>query len=193
MGKTKTAEKQGKKQKGSLIPEGKTSGYKLGTIVTDGITGVKGMLTHLVMCLGGNRYYVFQPRGINPKTLQPVKTTWIEEARVEGGVNVLYDAPVHILGRKGEDLGSGFKGAVTSLVYHINGCLHVSLKPKGIRPDDGATIDEHDFDIRRVKIEGIEPMTDEQIKEDIVKKPSPEPLPPKAFSGMPSEMADLQD
>lgn len=59
--------------------------FKLGTPVKDNVTGLKGMLIHM-MIEGDNVAYTFQPRGINPKTQQPVDEFWIDADRVNGGL-----------------------------------------------------------------------------------------------------------
>ena len=145
----------------------------LGTMVTDSITNRKGMLTHMVFYMGGNIDYIFQPYGINPTTGKPVDVMWFGEARVIGGKRIVVDVPIDLFGKEGEDEASGFKGKVMGFTYHINGCVHVSLKPETVLKSTGANVESQDFDIRRVKIKGVKSLKDKELKEDLQKKPSP--------------------
>lgn len=146
---------------------------KLGQIVTDGVTQTQGMLTHLCVNMEKHCSYIFQPKGLNPETLQPVEIILIEASRVVGGEEIDVDLPVEVLGSEAEDLASGFKGTIIELIYHINGCIHVDIKPVGILPKTGATIASANFDIRRLKGPKIKPLTDKKLKKSIIKKPSP--------------------
>lgn len=149
---------------------------KLGSMCTDIATGIEGMVTHLQIDMNMSEYYQFQPRGLNPKSGQPVDRMWLVEERIEGGMLLTEadepDLPTHVLGTIVEDEASGFKGMAVSLVYHINGCVHFNVQPKGLQ-DTGAPIETCNFDIRRLKGEAIKPMTSEEQKQDEVKCPSP--------------------
>lgn len=147
--------------------------FKLGMMVEDSITKVKGMLTHLSVDMDKGLKYIFQPRGLNPKTGKPVDIMFLDTARVKGGTEIELELPMSILGTKAEDMATGFKGKVVTIWYHINGCLHVELKPEGTNEDTGATFDAHEFDIRRVKGEKIPVFTEEKLQESIKFKPSP--------------------
>lgn len=147
---------------------------QLGKIVKDTVTDMTGMLTHLILHLGGNKDYVFQPRGLNPQTGEPVDKMWISEERVEGGNFIDIDPPLNILNTFAQDEASGFKGTVVNIVYHINGCIHVGIKPKGLIKSTGSSVTTHDFDIRRVSGPMIKQMSEEQIEESVKKTPSPE-------------------
>lgn len=150
---------------------------KLGTMVRDNISGTDGMLTHLIVNIGGNKEYIFQPKGLNPKTQKPVDKILLQEERIEGGILIDEDVPLDLLGTKAQDIATGFKGKIVSLVYHINGCLHISIKPEGTLKNTGATIEACEFDIRRVKGEKIKPFEELKLQESIKKKPSPDGMP----------------
>lgn len=148
--------------------------YKLGTMLKDKLTGVKGMLTHLIVNHDEVPVYIFQPLGLNPETLQPVDKIMMEHNRVVGGEILEIDVPLQLLGTKAKDIASGFKGKISGLIYHINGCLHIEIKPKGILERTGATIAAHEFDIRRCEGKMIETLSQEKIDESIIENPSPE-------------------
>lgn len=146
---------------------------ELGSYVTDKATGLEGMVTHLQIEMDKTEYLRFQPRGLNPKSGQPVDSMWLVETRLEGGNRIpTPDLPVHVLGTIVEDEASGFTGMAISLILHINGCVHFNVQAKGLQ-DTGAPIGECNFDIRRLKGEAITPMTKEEQKIDEKKKPSP--------------------
>lgn len=147
--------------------------FKLGTIITDKVTETEGMLTYLTVDLDNRVCYIYQPRGLNPETKQPVERIFIETSRISNAKTEEIDLPLHILGTQAEDIATGFVGTVTSIIYHINGCIHVELKPKGILKNTGATITACEFDIRRVKGKAITPLNSKQLKESIKDKPSP--------------------
>lgn len=149
---------------------------KLGTIVTDTISNVPGMLTHLMINMTGNREYLFQPKSINPKTMKPASVIFVDEGRISGGEFIDIQPPVDILGTKAEDVATGFKGKITGLTYHINGCLHVDVKPEGISEETGSTIEACDFDIRRLKGPALKKLTEEDLQLSRVQTPSPEPV-----------------
>lgn len=152
--------------------------YKLGTIVKDKASTTDGMLTHLVIHIGGNLEYIFQPKGLNPKTRAPVERIIVQGARIQNGEELEMDMTYAnaILGTQGEDF-TGFKGIILNLVYHINGCIHIGIKPEGVSEDTGNTYDPQEFDIRRVKGEAITPLTEEELRKSIVETPSPEGQP----------------
>lgn len=146
---------------------------KLGSYCTDEATGIEGMVTHLQIEMDLSEYYQFQPKGLNPKSGQPVDRMWMVEKRLSGGEIVDdVDLPTHVLGTIVEDKASGFKGMAVSLVYHINGCVHFNVQAKGLQ-DTGAPIETCNFDIRRLTGDAIEPMTPEEQKKDEKERPSP--------------------
>lgn len=146
---------------------------RLGTMVTDTISNTKGMLTHMQVHIGGHREYIYQPSGLNPNNGQPVDRIWLTEPRIKGGEFEETEIPIEILGSEAEDIATGFKGKVVSLVYHLNGCLHVEIKPEGTNRLDGSTIAACEFDIRRVKGEAIKPLSPKKLEKSIKERPSP--------------------
>lgn len=148
---------------------------ELGTMVSDTVSGTKGMLTHLYLETGDQKRYIYQPRGLNPKDGKPVQSIFVDESRISGGKYVEVELPTNALGTPGEDIATGFKGTIIGLTYHINGCTHVEIKPKGINKQTGATFDSHEFDIRRVKGKVIKPLAKKALKKSIQQSPSPMP------------------
>ena len=147
---------------------------KLGSMVGDFVSRTEGMLTHALLDLEMNIKYIYQPRGLNPETQQPVDRIWLERARIVGDIEeVEVELPVEVLGSKGTDIASGFKGTIVGIAYHINGCVHLEIKPKGVLKKTGATIDTYDVDIRRVKGPAITALTEIQLNESIAERPSP--------------------
>lgn len=149
---------------------------KLGTIVTDGVTGLKGMLTHLQTEMNGDEFYAFQPKGLDKKTLLPLDSIWLVENRIEGGQDV--EMPIHIveqiddiLGTEVEDKASGFGGTAICSTYHLNGCLHFDIQPKGTNPETGKIIDRVNFDVRRLR----GPLIKQEENEEESKKTNPSP------------------
>jgi len=148
---------------------------ELGSIVTDTATGLSGMVTHLQIEMSGAQWLLFQPRGLNPKSLQPVDSIWLIEQRLTGGKRIaMPDLPTHVLGTQVEDEASGFAGMAVALQLHINGCVHVDVQPKGVQ-DTGAPIKACNFDIRRLKGKAIKPLTKAQLKTSTRAHPSPAP------------------
>src|SRR5688500_19852919 len=113
---------------------------KLGTMVKDHVTGLKGMLTH-ANYEGGNYMYAFQPHGLNPKTQEPVDGCWIASDRIRGGVDIptpaQFEDAISVLGSEVEDQGSGFKGIAVAAIMHISGCVHVDIQPPGVVKETG--------------------------------------------------------
>lgn len=146
---------------------------ELGVMVSDTVSGTKGMLTHLVVDMDNIIQYIYQPRGLSPKTGQPIDTLLLAPSRIKGAKEIEVDLPVEILGTQAEDIATGFKGTVINLIYHINGCTHAGIKPKGIIAATGNTIAVHEFDVRRIKGEAIKPLKAKDLKKSITEKPSP--------------------
>lgn len=150
---------------------------KLGVMVTDKVSNIEGMLTHLTVDMEHNLMYIFQPKGLNPKTKQPVDRIWINSSRIIGAQEIEVDLPIDIIGTKAEDIATGFDGTIVSLDYHINGCVHVDIKPEGVLEESGNTIDSCNFDIRRIRGEAIKPLDEKELAKSIKEKPSPEKMP----------------
>lgn len=154
--------------------------FKLGTMVKDSVTGLKGMLTH-AQYEGGNYNYAFQPHGLNPKTQEPVDGMWIAPDRVSGGVEISvpsqFDDAISVLGSEVEDQGSGFKGIAVAAILHISGCVHIDIQPSGVVKETGETIKRHNFDIRRLKGKAIKALSEAERERDQVQRPSPAAMP----------------
>jgi hypothetical protein len=157
--------------------------FKLGTMVKDTVTGLEGMLTHLhVEGEGGHVLYNFQPRGLNPKTQEPVDDMWIAPNRIKGATEVpespqLSEA-MKALNTEVEDQASGFKGIAVAAILHINGCVHLDVQPPGVVAETGKAIKRNDFDIRRLKGKAIKPLTEAQYEKSVAASPSPAPFTP---------------
>jgi hypothetical protein len=151
--------------------------FKLGTMVTDSVTGLKGMLTHLQI-EGDSKMYLFQPRGLNPKTEEPVDAIWIAPDRILNGQDVAEPyLALDALGTEVEDEASGFKGVAVAAVLHINGCIHLDIQPAGIVKETGRPIKRNNFDIRRLKGKAIKPMNEAEREKSQTARPSPAPFP----------------
>jgi hypothetical protein len=147
---------------------------KLGVQVTEKSTGLTGMLIHMQVQTNNNRFYNFQPRGLNPETGQPLKRRWCPSDRFEGGVEIPEkELPLEVLGTHVEDVASGFNGTATALTLHINGCVHVTIQPAGTQPKNGEIICENEFDIRLLKGDAIKPLTADERSASEKEKPSP--------------------
>ena len=147
---------------------------KLGTIVKDTPTGVKGMLTIASMDMDKNINYIFQPCSLNPTTGQPSDRIQVVENRIKGGEYEEIDLPVQILGTIVEDKATNFRGTAVCLDYHISGCVHFDVKPAGLIKKTGCTIDAYNFDIRRLVGAEIPKLTEEKLEESKKSTPSPE-------------------
>lgn len=153
-----------------------TTHKELGVLIKDSISGQQGMLTHFMVDIDRNRTYIFQPKRLNPTTGQPVDRIFITDSRIVGGKNVVTYLPLEVLGESAEDTATGFKGKIVSVTLHINGCIHVEIKPNGYSKSTGATIDAAEFDIRRIKCRKLQLLTKKQIEKSKTEAPSPEPV-----------------
>ena len=148
---------------------------ELGSMVTDTATGIKGMLTHYRMEMNNQYWYAFQPSSLHPDTGLPVNSTWIVESRIKGGTDIIgIELPTDIIGSEVEDLATGFKGTVISMILHLNGCIHVDIQPKGVNSKTGAAMEIENLDIRRLKGKKIPKLTKEELRSSRQKDPSPE-------------------
>ena len=146
---------------------------KLGVEVKDTVSGTKGILTHLIINMSFGKEYIFQPGLLSPETGKPVEAILVDEARIKGGVKEKVDIPLEIMGEKGIDKATKFKGTIAKIYLHINGCVHVSLKPKGTNKTTGDTLDAVEFDIRRIECEKLTELTEAELKKSLKTKPSP--------------------
>lgn len=146
----------------------------LGTECEDRATGLRGTLTHWVLCMDGRINYVFQPKGLDHDG-QPINHLMLNEARLEVNDSdyVEVEVPVEILGTQVTDKASGFTGMAIDFIYHINGCFHVAIQPRGVVERTGLPINVHEFDLRRCSGEKITELSKEELAESIEEGPSP--------------------
>ena len=159
--------------------------FKLGTMVKDSVTGLNGMLTHLQV-EGDSWSYLFQPRGLSPKTGEPVEPVWIAADRICNGVEIEVtpelSGALNALGTEVEDQASGFKGIAVAAVFHISGCVHLDIQPRGVVAETGKTVARCNFDVRRLKGKSIKAMSEAERNEDQSARPSPAPFAPRQFA-----------
>lgn len=153
--------------------------FKLGTKVKDKASGIDGMLTVASIDMDGGQQYAVQPCALNPKTKLPLEPFWINSSRVVGGKEVKIELPINVISSEVEDMATGLKGTVICLNYHLSGCVHLEIKPKGTIKETGETIKCIDIDIRRLKGKEIPVLTEKELDEDKKKKPSPGFMPSK--------------
>ena len=147
---------------------------KLGTYVVDRTTKQNGMLTHMQMEQNGNVYYSFQPRGLNPKTGEPLDIRWLVDTNIEGSEYMpTPDIQLEVLGSIATDMASGYTGHAVCLRLHLNGCVHVTLQSCEILSETGTVPLAVDFDIRRLSGEKIKSLTVEELDESKLETPSP--------------------
>jgi len=147
---------------------------KLVSPVTDSVTGLDGVLTHANVYNGNVVEYVFQPKSLNKISGQPAGIAFVYDNRIKGDWEDV-DVPIDLIGKDAEDTGTGFKGKIAAFTYHMNGCIHAAIKPPGLNKD-GEMFATSEFDIRRLKIEGIKKKIEKVIKKEQVEKPSPSPF-----------------
>jgi hypothetical protein len=146
----------------------------LGTRCRDKASGLMGTLTHLVLNMGRQVAYVFQPRGLD-EDCQPMAHIALEEDRFEVVEDMFerIDVPTEVLGTQVVDEASGFTGMATRFVRHLNGCFHVEIQPAGVVPKTGKPIRCRDFDLRGCTGEMIKPLTQPELAESKKERPSP--------------------
>ena len=135
------------------------------------------MVTLMQVDMGGQHYYSFQPRQLNPETGDPVDSFWVVSDRLSGGDQIaVVDMPTEVLGTEVEDTATGFKGTATAVTLHISGCVHVEIQPKGVQKKNGERIKSQGFDIRRCKGKAVKPLTEQELEQSQRAKPSPGPM-----------------
>lgn len=157
---------------------------RLKTSCKDKATELEGSITHWGCDMSGHIRYLFQPRGLDNKTQQPLRSVSLEIERLEGIEKDDYEdfeLPFDMLGTQVEDEASGFKGMAISFLCHPNGCLHVEVQPSGMLEDTGQAIRSGDFDMRQLSGKMVPKMTGEEEKESKKKKPSPAPASSEMF------------
>ena len=146
---------------------------KLGTEVIDIASNQTGMLTLMQFEMNGNVYYHFQPKGINPKTGEPVEGRWVVDSTIQNGVDIqMPDIPLKILGSQATDMASGYTGMIVSIRLHINGCCHASIQSSQVI-ETGSVPLSVDFDIRRLVGDKIPILSEPELETSIKKTPSP--------------------
>lgn len=148
---------------------------KLGVTVTENASELKGILTMYMTDASGNEHYQFQPGGLSHETKMPLPTYWIGKNRVVGGKEIAVALPKEVLDTEVEDEATGFKGKAVALYYHLNGCVHVDVKPKGTNEKTGEPLKAVEFDIRRLTGIAIKKLSEAQLQQSIKETPSPEP------------------
>lgn len=148
---------------------------KLGSRVTETSTGLKGMLVQYLVKLGGNRFYLFGPNGVNAESKVPIKPFWVAEEQIKGGEFVPEpDMRQEILGSTVTDMASGYSGTALGLTLHISGCLHVCIQASG-KTEKGEVINDLNFDLRQCSDPRVPKWTEAEIEKDKRDKPSPGP------------------
>lgn len=148
---------------------------KLGTFVKDKASKQEGMLTVYMTDESHNAFYCFQPKGLNPETMVPLDTIWLDPKRIlDGQEDNHVELPLNLLGTEVEDIATGFKGTAISLFYYQNGCTHFEVKPTGVIEKTGETIKAKEFDMRRLRGEAITALSAEELQQSKLDKPSPE-------------------
>lgn len=127
----------------------------LGVEVKDVVSGMTGISTSLFYKLSGSIMIGVQPPSDDGKMAE----AWtIDEAicqAVEGGRTIpAIDAgdPLVALGHQVEDRVTKFKGTVTAIMVHINGCISCVVTAPKLNKD-GGLIEEY-FDQKRLVIKG---------------------------------------
>jgi hypothetical protein len=153
---------------------------KLGTEVKDRASGLKGMLTHMVVAGDGSTTYLFQPKGLTENG-GPVDKFFLDESRIEGGVEVeepyLYR---DILGTQVEDMASGYKGTAIELTLHVNGCVHIGVQAAG-KAKNGGRVLAYDFDVKQLKGKAIKPLSEAELVKEKKERPSPIEMPSREY------------
>lgn len=150
---------------------------KRNTPIVDQTSKIKGIVTHVTFLQGGVRLYTFQPKGLNPETGLPAGT----EALTEGNFGDDWEeeeveVPLDVLGTPAKDSVTGFKGNVSAIILHPNGCVHASLQPEGVNKKTGKSWDSCDFYIWRLTGPAFPKLSEKQIEQKEKKNPSPAPF-----------------
>ncbi len=132
---------------------------KLGNIVRDSATGFEGIANIKVEMIDGSTQYALQPRvKVDDKGEGEMKMpegylidVQLLEYVGEGVAGKLKPHPQtpFILGEEVKDTVTGFKGIVIDRVFHLNGCVHLTVVPQVGK--DGAAARGSNFDWKRLK------------------------------------------
>ena len=146
---------------------------KLGTEVKDIASNQLGMLTLMQIEMNDSTYYYFQPKGVNPKTGEPVDGRWVVDATIEDAIKIPDpDLPLEVLGSHATDMASGYTGMIISLRLHLNGCCHVSIQSSQLL-ETGNVPQSVDFDLRRLVGDKIKILDEVKLEESKLETPSP--------------------
>lgn len=148
---------------------------KLGSPCRDKATGLKGAVTHWLYDMGHRIDYVFQPKGLNEETGQPVDILVLEAERLEISPKCFELAEIDedILGSQVTDEMTGFKGMAVGFVRHTHGCFHVQIQPKGRLPKSNDPVKKREFDLRFCTGKKIKKMKPDELEKSTKEKPSP--------------------
>lgn len=150
---------------------------KLGQIIEDNATGLKGTLTLVLINQDNKIQYAIQPRGLDSLRHQPLDPFWVTEARIKGNVErEVIEVPTEVLGTEVEDMPTGFKGTAINIIRHLSGCNHIEIQPRGSTKTGGIILPEN-FDYTRVKGPAIKKMKPAEVKEKRETTPSPGGMP----------------
>lgn len=148
---------------------------KLGTKCRDRATGLEGTLTHWFLNMGQEITYLFQPKLLDENG-QPVKKLVVVEERLEINGDQDFEQveiPFEILGTTVTNESSGFTGMGVEFIRHINGCFHVVIQPEGVVPGKNTPIKQCDFDLRECVGEYVPQLSEVELAESKVERPSP--------------------
>jgi hypothetical protein len=147
---------------------------KLSTVCRDKATELTGTLTHWSCDLSRSIHYLFQPKGLDDFG-RPVKKICLEAQRLEVKASDYeeVEVPFEILETRVTNNASGFTGMAVRFVYHINGCFHVCIQPKGICQKTKVPFEPDEFDLRECTGEMITKLSKKALAESKKINPSP--------------------
>ncbi len=144
---------------------------KLKTVCFDRASQLTGTITHMTIRMDGSVGYFFQPQGLDEKG-EPRERLFVKAEHLDVTPEAYHeiDVPMNILGTIVTDDLSSFSGMAMAFVWHINGCLHVSVQAPA---KDGKVLLPLEFDLRHCSGEEIPKLTEAEVVASEVKKPSP--------------------
>lgn len=145
---------------------------KLGTLVFDRATGLRGTLMSACISGDGKCYYTFQPQGLSAEG-DTAPRAGLDESRIMDGKQADTDPPLDLIGTEAQDTVTGYKGVITHLVYHVNGCVHAVVVAKGKNKKTGGMNEDKEFDLRMLKGKSIEKLNAAELAASRKKNPSP--------------------
>lgn len=130
---------------------------KMGMKVKEVVTGLTGVILTIEDFLSGVRHFGVFPEGDGKSSPDGRNFDWEGLQYVDDGLMARSSQPDPtcdlVLGQQYEDVVSGFKGTLTAIAYHINGCVTGVITPKIdlVPTKDGRAIPEM-FDHKRLKL-----------------------------------------